>query len=181
MSTANCSTFDKNSFDAAADMLCLYGYFFPLIKYLTAVVGERLTFHEVAFRDALFQNFNELEDEYQRNLLISFGEHQKIKPFRSLDRPALKYQMTLANAWDYTFEAFGTVEVFMAGLAIRTNDIQGFSHDDFCFARNRILSALKRLYKECLSFIGGCYLGHSFVLEHAHIIVKRLDEDRVFE
>ncbi|APE97091.1 hypothetical protein [Pseudomonas putida] len=180
MKTANCSTSYKSYFDAAADMLELYSYFFPVVKHLAAVADGKLAFHERSFRDSVFQNFHELEGEYQDNLMISFGESKKIKPLRALIRPKLKYQITLLNAWNHMFDAFGSVEVFMAGLGVRVIDTRSFNQYDLCLAKSRILSALRRLYEDCRSFLGG-YMGNNLVLEHASAIVRRLDVNRVFE
>lgn len=180
MLSANDQNFNYGTYDAAADLMGLYSYFFPIRKYFLSVNDDALTFHERCFKSSILRNFEELECEYQSNLIISFAEHSAIRPLRSLVRPVLKHELTLANAWDHMFDAFGCVKVFMAGLAVGAECDQKFNRGQYKLAKNRVLSSLRILHQDCLSFLGVCNLARSMSLDHAYAIVSRVDKEQVF-
>ncbi|MDH0730277.1 hypothetical protein N5F23_06995 [Pseudomonas sichuanensis] len=181
MREANCSTISESCYDAAADMMGLYSCFFPIVQYLNSSDDRVRTAREQFFKGAVLQNFSELEDEYQNSLLICFGEHANVRAMRPLARPKLKHQITLLNAWNHMFEAFGTVDIFLAGLGIRTVTGQAVNRNDFRHARNRILCALRVLHQDCLSLIEASHIAEGKLLEHARAVVQRIDIDRVFD
>lgn len=180
MLSANDQEFNYGTYDAAADLMGLYGYFFPVRKYFLSICDDALTFHERYLKSSILRNFEELELEYQSNLTISFAEHSDIRPLRSLVRPTLKHEITLANAWDHMFDAFGCVKIFMAGLAVGVECDQEFNQGQYRLAKNRVLCSLRVLYQDCLSFLAACNLARSLSLDHAYAIVSRIDKERVF-
>lgn len=180
MQEANCSTINKNVYEVTVDMMDLYSHFFLIVEYLNSSDDRARTARERRFKSSVLCNFSELEAEYQNSLLICFGEHPKVRAMHSLTRPKLKHSITLLNAWNHAFEAFGTVEVFLAGMGIRIAYDQSFNTHDYLQAKNRILHAIRILRQDCLSFIEASHLVEGTLLEHAHAVVLGIDSDQLF-
>lgn len=159
----------------------LYSRFFAIVTYLISSDDRVRTVREQLFKSSVIRNYSELEDEYQNRLLISFGEHANVKAMRPLTRPKLKHQLTLLNAWNHTFDAFGTIEVFLAGMGISTGCGQAVNKKEFREAKSRILSAIRVLRQDCLSLIDASHISEGTLLEYAHAVVIGIDLDRIFE
>ncbi|MFF7065579.1 hypothetical protein [Pseudomonas sp. NPDC008258] len=179
MQEANCLT--SSVYEVTVDMMNLYSHFFSIVQYLNSSDDRAWTTRERQFKSSVLCNFSELEDEYQDSLLICFGEHPKVRAMRSLTRPKLKHTITLLNAWNHAFEAFGSVDVFLAGMGIRIGYDQSFNKQDFRQAKNRILCAVRILRQDCLSFIETSHLVESTLLEYARAVVFGIDSDQLFD
>lgn len=181
MQSDNSSNFEQCAYDATLKMLEMYSHFFQICDYFSSVNDGVLSFHEDVLKASVLRNYSELEDEYQLNLRIFFGECPKIRPLLTLNRPKLDYQITLRNAWAFTFDAFGSVDVFMAGLGIRVGHNEQYSLSDFQRAKQRVLRSIRDLYTDCQKFIESYHIAHGSTPEYAFAVVRRIDLERVFD
>ncbi|MDR9752058.1 hypothetical protein RG836_11415 [Pseudomonas sp. SZMC_28357] len=175
------SNYNQCAFDATSEMLALHSHFFPIFDYFSSVSNEALTFQENALKASVLRNYAELESEYQRNLSICFGECHKVRPLLLLTRPKLDHQITLRNAWSFTFDAFGSVEIFMAGLGIRVGHTQKYNLSDFHRAKQRVSRSIRELYIECQNFIERCHIAHGNTPEYAFAVIRGVDIERVLD
>lgn len=181
MQSDNSSSYKQCAYDATSEMLKLYSHFFQIADYFSSINDAELSFHESVLKASVLRNYAELESEYQLNLSICFGECPKIRPLFELKRPRLDHQITLRNAWGFTFDAFGSVEVFMAGLAIRVGHTEQYNLSDFQRAKQRVLGSIRELYNDCYSFIEGCHIAHGNTLEYAFAVIRGIEIEKILD
>lgn len=181
MQSDNPSSYNQCAYDAASEMLRLYSHFFQISDHFSSVNDGVLSFHGSVLKASVLRNYAELESEYQLNLRVCFGECPKIRPLFSLKRPRLDHQITLRNAWSFTFDAFGSVDVFMAGLAIRVGHTEQYNLSDFQKAKRRVIRSIRELYIDCHNFIERCHIAHGNTLEYAFAVIRGIDIERVLD
>lgn len=181
MQSDNRSNYNQCAFDATSEMLALHSHFFPIFDYFSSVSDQALNSQENALKASVLRNYAQLESEYQHNLSICFGECHKVRPLLLLTRPKLDHQITLRNAWSFTFDAFGSVEVFMGGLGIRVGHTQQYNLSDFQRAKQRVSRLIRELYIDCHSFIERCHIAHGNTLDYALAVIRGIDIERVLD
>lgn len=175
------SNYKQCAYDATSELLGLYSHFFQIADYFSSVNDGVLSFHECVLKASVLRNYAELESEYQLNLRICFGECPKIRPLLALKRPKLDHQITLRNAWGFTFDAFGSVDIFMAGLGIRVGHTEKYNLGDFQKAKLRVLYSIRELYNDCKKFIETYHIAHRSTPEYAFALVQIIDIERILE